>query len=310
METLAACPLCGKGELREAGAKPDYVTAKVFHVQSCAACGLGFVNPRPDPDEIKDYYPSYYSWQEKPSPGFANRLEKIYRFQALRYEIRGFRTFTGLPSGAVLDVGCGAGDRLAVLEEAGYKPHGIEMGGAVDAAIASGRWKITKGTVFSADYPAGSFDAVSFFNVLEHIHSPLEALKRARAWLKPGGSLVVQLPNRRCWQHRLFGVRWAAADVPRDLFYFDTETLRILLGQAGFTVTHIDHASHILHPPTWVLSLFPGLDPRQVWARERPLANLLKRVAWGLCTLALGPLAKLEGWMGRGALITAYARST
>ncbi|HKP98390.1 MAG TPA: class I SAM-dependent methyltransferase [Fibrobacteria bacterium] len=308
METLAACPLCGSPELRGDGEKRDYVSGKSFRVQTCLACGLGFVNPRPDPEEIKAYYPSYYSWREDGSAGLANRLEKFYRYQSLRYETARLRAFTRLASGETLDVGCGSGDRLAVLEEAGFTPHGVEMGGAVEAALASGRWGITKGTVFSADFPPGKFSAVTFYNVIEHIHAPGEALRRARRWLKTDGALVVQLPNRLCWQARLFGLRWAAVDIPRDLFYFDARTLRSAIEEAGFEVTHIDHASHILHPPTWVLSLFPGLDPRLVWAENKLLKNLLKRAAWAAATAILGPLAKLEGLLGRGALITAYAR--
>jgi SAM-dependent methyltransferase len=182
------------------------------------------------------------------------------------------------------------------------------MGGAADAAIASGRWSITKGTVFSAEFGNGGFSAVTFHNVIEHIHAPVAALRCARTWLKKDGFLVVQLPNRKCWQARLFGLRWAAADVPRDLYYFDTDTLRTAIERAGFDVLRIDHASHILHPPTWVLSLFPGLDPRLVWAEDKPLKNLMKRAAWAMATVLMGPLAKLEGMLGRGALITAYAR--
>lgn len=308
METLSACPLCGSGSLRGEGDKGDYVSGETFRIQSCLGCGLAFVNPRPDPEAIKAYYPSYYSWQEDAGGGWMNRLEKLYRFQSLRYETSRLRAFAGLSSGRILDVGCGAGDRLAALEEAGFAPQGVEMGGAVEAAVASGRWSITRGTVFSADFPEGSFSAVTFYNVIEHIHAPVEAMKRARKWLRRGGTLVVQLPNRRSWQARIFGLRWSSADVPRDLFYFDEATLRTALEQAGFDVVHVDHASHLLHPPAWVITLFPGLDPRRIWAEERPLGNLLKRVLWAAATLAMGPLAKLEGLLGRGSLITAYAR--
>lgn len=308
VETLDACPLCGKGRLAAWGERRDYVSGQVFRAQTCGDCGLGFVNPRPGPAEIGAYYPPYYSWQEDEGGGLANRLEKFYRFQSLRYETSRMLAFSGVVSGEALDVGCGSGDRLAVLEEAGFKPSGVEMGGAVEAAMASGRWGITRGTVFSAEFAPERFTAVTFYNVIEHIHAPVEALRRARGWLKPDGALVVQLPNRRCWQSRLFGLRWAAADVPRDLYYFDTATLRSAIEQAGFEVIRIDHASHILHPPTWVLSVFPGLDPRLIWAENRPVKNLLKRIAWAAATAAFGPLAKLEGRLGRGALITAYAR--
>ena len=300
-EALPACPLCGAGDPGTWGSRRDYVSGETFRIRACGRCGLGFVDPRPGPDAIGRYYPPYYAWQEDEAGGVANRLEKFYRFQALRYETRRLSRFTGIATGEALDVGCGSGDRLAILEEAGFRSYGIEMGGAVEKAAAAGRWEIERGTVFSATFPEGKFDLVTFYNVIEHIHEPVEALRRAFAWLKPGGVLAVQLPNRRCWQARLFGARWAAADVPRDLFYFDTETVRTAIESAGFEVTRIDHLPHLLHPPTWVLSLFPGLDPRLVWAERKPLRNLAKRIAWACATLAFGPLAWLEGLAGRGA---------
>ena len=264
METLAACPLCGNKSPSSLGEKRDYVTGRAFRVQACPQCGLGFVNPRPDPEEIKDYYPSYYSWQEDSSGGFVNRLEKFYRFQSLRFETTRLRAFSGLRTGAVLDVGCGSGDRLAALEEAGFAPHGIEMGSAAEKAIASKRWPIVSGTVFSAQFPTGTFSAVTFYNVIEHIHQPVEAMKRARTWLKPNGVLVVQLPNRRSWQARWCGLRWSSADVPRDLFYFDSRNLCTAMAQAGFELLRIDHVPHLLHPPDTVLLVHVGRAANQV----------------------------------------------
>lgn len=308
METLTACPHCGGDRLRAEGTKKDYVTGRSFGMQTCMACGLGMVNPRPDPAEIAEYYPSYYSWQEDGGGGFMNRLEKFYRFQSLRYEVGKIKPATGLASGSVLDVGCGSGDRLCVFEEKGYLPQGVELTGSAAAAIASGRWNIIQGTVFTADFPEKSFDAISLYNVLEHLHSPLQALQRCRSWLKDSGILVIQVPNRLSWQAKLFGLRWAAADIPRDLFYFDAGTLGAILSRAGYRLVKVDHGNHPLHPPTLVLSLFPGLDPRLVWAQDKPVVNLLKRAAWAAATLSLGWLTVLEGWFGRGALITVYAR--
>ncbi len=308
LETLTSCPLCGATESVDLGRKRDAHSGETFTVQACHACGLGYVNPRPDTAAIGRYYSEHYSWQEEADPGFANRLEKFYRFQLLHYECRRLRRFSGKRNGTVLDVGCGSGDRLTALATAGFSPSGLESGGAVDGAVGSARWPIQKVSLDAAEYPPRSFDLITLYNVLEHLHAPSRAVAKVRHWLKPGGVLVVQVPNRRSWQAGLFGLRWAAVDVPRDLYYFDPKLLRRLLEEQGFRVEALDFRPHLLHPPTWVLSLFPGLDPRSVWASQRPWVNLAKRVLWGCATLALGPLGWLEAALGRGASMTAYAR--
>src|SRR5205085_9492401 len=86
--------------------------------------------------------------------------------------------------------------------------------------------RVHQGTLHDQPWPPGFFQLVTFQHALEHIVDPLDALRRARALLAPGGLLVVAVPNWSCWQRRfLFVNRWFALDLPRHQQHFSVEAL-------------------------------------------------------------------------------------
>jgi hypothetical protein len=87
------------------------------------------------------------------------------------------------------------------------------------------------------------------------------------------------------------------------------KTLSSLLKNVGFTLMNLDHFMNWWHPPTLVISLFPGLDPQRAWQKERKRrSSLAQRVAWIFCTLMVGPFTYFESLTKRGAIVTIYAR--
>jgi hypothetical protein len=125
--------------------------------------------------------------------------------------------------------------------------------------------------------------------------------------LKKGGFLIIQVPNRDSLQCKFFKKRWAAFDVPRDLYYFRTETISSLLKKIGFKILKIDHFMNWWHPPTLVISLFPSLDPQKAWGEERRgRVTIFQRMLWVLMTLMASPLTRLESWAKHGAVLTYY----
>ncbi len=313
MET-ADCILCrvpGEPRLRKADKFPPHET---FQVVRCPSCGLGWVSPRPGPDEIGAYYPDTYSWKPETdgAEGLVHRAERAYRFHNLRFETRHLLRHTDLaPGDAVLDVGCGSGDRLLVMRDAGLEPAGVELTAAADYAREHLGLDVVRGTLAGADLEAGRFRGVTLYNVLEHIHDPRALLAEARRVLAPGGWLAVQVPNVASCQARLFGRRWAALDVPRDLFYWTPPLLRRLMAEEGFAGARTAHRTSFLHPPTAAISLAPAVDPQRFWQDEAGgggAGALARRVGWGLLTLAAAPAVWLESVLGRSAIPTTYAR--
>jgi SAM-dependent methyltransferase len=309
----ATCILCsnpGEPLFEKADKFPPH---ERFRVVRCPECGLAWVSPRPGPDEVGRYYPETYSW--KPESGDESavyRLERWYRFHNLRFETRQLVRATDLAAGdAVLDVGCGSGDRLLVMKEAGLVPAGIEITAAADYARERLGLDVRRGTLESARFEDGRFRAVTLYNVLEHVHDPRSVLAEARRVLAAGGWLAVQAPNARSGQARLFGRRWAALDVPRDLWYYTPPLLGRLLEGAGFRVERVVHRTSFWHPPTAAISLVPWSDPQRFWSAEARggiVGGLVRRAVWAAVTLAAAPAVWLESALGLSAIPTMLAR--
>lgn len=89
-------------------------------------------------------------------------------------------------------------------------------------------------TIAGACLERGSFDVVTMNHVIEHLADPIGDLRRVRAWLKRGGTLVVTTPNLSGLCHRIWGRAWQHLDPPRHLFIFTEPSLRRVFGAAGF----------------------------------------------------------------------------
>ena len=316
MET-AVCCMCGSAKQRELFKKKEKfgITKEFFTVVSCADCGFFYVSPRPLEAEIALFYPETYSWKESTGESSLlsraiNGIEKLYRFHLLKYEVSKVKRFTKIREGRILDVGCGSGDRLLVFRNQGYDAYGVEISSAALYAKEKLNLKVFKGDVSSAGFQDNFFDIITLYNVLEHLHDPRRLLREAKRILKDKGFLVIEVPNTASLQFNIFKKRWAAFDVPRDLSYFSPKHLENLLAQEGFRVENIDYYSSWWHPPTFTLSLFPGLDPQFSWKGSYPfIKSMAARFAWAIITVMIAPVfVFFEAVIKRSALITVYAK--
>jgi SAM-dependent methyltransferase len=310
------CNLCGADNASPLFRKKDKlkISGEEFGVVKCRRCGLLYLNPRPGQGGIARFYPDRYSWKEglearSSLTRLVRGMEKRYRYNLLKGEATKVIQFAERPAGKLLDVGCGTGDRLDVFRSFGFETFGVEISGSADYAAGIMKLDVRKGDLFEARFPDAFFDVITLYHVLEHTHDPFSVCKEIARILKKDGRLVIQVPNVDSWQCRILRKRWAAFDVPRDLYYFSPKILQALLAKAGFEVVNTDHFMNWWHPPTLVISLFPSLDPQKAWEQEgKGRTTLLQRIFWILCTLVAGPLTQVESLMGRGAIVTYYAR--
>jgi len=281
-----------------------------FHVVRCRRCGLVYVNPRPGPEEIAGFYPETYSWKETLAAEsaltqFIRTLEKKYRYHLLHYEVSKVLRTTGKQSGKVLDVGCGAGDRLDIFRQRNFEVYGVEISQAATYAREHLGLDVKQGDIFDAAYPDSFFDIITLHNVLEHTHDPAKVLAELSRIVKEDGFIIIQVPNIHCLQYKLFGKRWAAVDVPRDLYYFSEMSLRAMLQQTGLEIRHVDHFHNWWHPPTLVISLWPALDPQFAWRSEASRSSAyFRRLLWGALTCTVSVFTLFESLLGRGAIMT------
>jgi 2-polyprenyl-3-methyl-5-hydroxy-6-metoxy-1,4-benzoquinol methylase len=146
--------------------------------------------------------------------------------------------------GRLLDVGCGYGEFVKLMRERGVDAVGVEPN------VAQARFCADQGVpcindVLERDIaPAGSFDVVTLFQVLEHLPNPKAALGTVYSLLKPGGMIIVQVPSYHNPRILLYGAVKIKRLVKRDfieshLFYFTPQTLYAFVTSAGFDVVRL-----------------------------------------------------------------------
>jgi SAM-dependent methyltransferase len=272
----------------------------------CASCGTAvtLADAPPEVHEIGAYAPG------------TPRLHRLARpilsaFDAQRLAI----LRRAVPAGSTLvDVGAGRGRFVAAATRAGYRASGIEPSDrGVQAARGLGV-EVIQASIEDAEIAPCSRDAVTLWHVLEHLDEPGLALQRIAGWLRPGGILLVGVPNLASIQARVGGARWYHLDVPRHRIHFTPAGLTALLEQSGFSVRSADHVL-LEHNPFGFWQSFVSRFTR----RPSYLYNLLKRNAsWRsrdlpitLAALPLGPLAALAelaaGLARRGGTIAVLA---
>ncbi len=241
------CPLCHGNDHRVYAVARDRLhgTPGVYRYVRCA-CGLVFQNPRVVVDDLTLLYPKseYAPHQPIEEVGVsavrrrARTLPGVGRFVRETESIVaiGDRVAEGLPAKARwLDVGCGNGAYLSGLR-ADYDLQlvGVDFAPAAVAAARAAGLDVHEGTVHAVPLPPGSCDVASMWWTLEHVHEPHAEIARVAELLKPGGVLLVSVPNVASANARLFGRRWHHLDPPRHLTLWTPSTLDRLLGERGF----------------------------------------------------------------------------
>ena len=264
---MTPCLVCAAEQARAVFAIEGLAT-RVF---VCTRCGLGRLHPMPDLEQVGSFYPSEYYGE--PGGKFQGLVERLVRWVGERHIAFLSRN---LRSGArVLDLGCGRGVILGALADRGFEVHGVEI--SLEAARgADPRAEIRIAPrLADAGYPAAHFDEVVIWHVLEHLHDPKGALLEANRILRPGGRLVVAVPNLSSLQARWAGAAWFHLDLPRHLWHFPLASLRRLLSDCGFEIQSEHHFSLRQNPFGWVqsaLNRVPGLP-------QNGLYTLLQRRA-------------------------------
>lgn len=240
------CPVCGSDFTRPWLAKNGYDHGR------CNACGHGFVFPVPPSADINTYYQSLdaglssdCSWQTE-----AGHKRQLWGHLLQRVEHNSGR-------GPLLDLGCGGGQFLQLAAECGWSdacgvepsPKAVRIArSAVSVPIHEGSWK-------DINLAPGSFAAIALLDVLEHDVDPVGLLAHGLALLRPGGSLMITVPNIHGLSLRCFGKEACVVIPPEHLSYFTAKSLRLMLLKAGYAMPHTTTCD--LYLKEW-LRLLPG----------------------------------------------------
>ena len=281
-------------------------TTKSFLVVECVKCKFLRLFPRPSGEELSGYYPSGYWFQPHDA---ASQAAEIYRRLVLTDHVQFVESALRRSklAGPVLDVGPSGGLLARLLRDRGRKVVGLDNSQeAADIAWRINGVPVVAGDLLQAPFAEGSFAMVTMFHVLEHVEQPGAFLEAARRLLRPGGRLIVQVPNAASWQFLILGEAWNGLDVPRHLWNFRDSDLEWLLRDRGFNVVRRKHFSLRDNPAGLATSLIPSLDPMSRRIRQVPESTtvaLLKNLAYLALTVACLPFAALEAVCRAGSTI-------
>ena len=251
---------------------------------ACDACGAATTYPPPDDAELEAAYSGWYRPAAGRFAGGGDRLLRRSRATLAR------RLDERAPAGPVLDVGCGEGALLDALHARGREAVGLERN--------SSRSDVRAREVTEFGERAGEWAAVVFWHSLEHLREPAAALERASELLRPGGLLVVAIPNRASWQARLLGPRWFGLDVPRHLVHLPAWAVVEFLRSRGLRIERVSYWRGGQVMFGWlqgVVGALPGRPDlydaiRQPDARSRELGPA-RRIATVAAGVVLAPVA-------------------
>jgi SAM-dependent methyltransferase len=244
-----SCHLCSGAD------EVTYLEARGYRIAQCRNCGLWFVNPQPTVEELRQFYATY-------DDGEQWRKAEEHFSRGVRKAIKRIK-----PSGAVLDVGCGSGNFLRYMKEAGFSVVGIEPSeSGSQFARDEHSIEIYHGMIedYLEAHGARKFDVITLLNVLEHLTRPARTLLQLRQVLVPDGLLALVVPDARF--HDLLGrlrrfagckdAYWlerpksflSGFKLPDHMCSFQPRTIASLLQRCGYRVVGLGNAPVVLNP--------------------------------------------------------------
>ena len=247
------CPCCGSASIHSVlTAKDHTVSGKFFSIWECADCTLRFTQDVPASDAIGKFYKSEdYISHTNTSTGLINRLYQIVRKRTLRQKRSLVSQINGGKKGRLLDVGSGTGSFVKEMQEFGWQAIGLEP----DADARQVAKEMFNCELKDIDglftLSPNSFDVITLWHVLEHVHDLQIYLLQLKTLLRQDGRLVIAVPNYTCFDASVYREHWAAYDVPRHLYHFSPLSMQLLIEKMGMKL--------IEQKPMWFDSFYVSL---------------------------------------------------
>lgn len=232
------CPICNSTDISTVLSVKDFtVSGETFPVAACAVCTLRFTQNVPDAASIGPYYKSEdYISHTNTSKGLINGLYQFVRRRTLKAKRKLVQKTTGLSRGRLLDVGSGVGSFASEMKQNGWDVTGLEPD--EDArAVAKKEYGLDLQPIDQLyALPPNSFDAITLWHVMEHVHDLQRYVQQLRTLLKENGKLFIAVPNYTAKDADIYKEYWAAWDVPRHLYHFSPLSVQKLMESNGLKI--------------------------------------------------------------------------
>jgi 2-polyprenyl-3-methyl-5-hydroxy-6-metoxy-1,4-benzoquinol methylase len=222
--------------------------------------------------EPPTYEEAYFEGDKLQAGGYGDYTAQAgWRLEKAARQVRELRERTGVRAGRVLDVGSGYGFFRVALGEAGYEHDGLEVSEFARRVAAGSYGLQTYGGTLEEHWAAweSHYDAVTLFDLIEHLADPGRFLAQVASVLRPDGVLGVKTPNLDCPEGEVFGPHYHSLK-REHLSFFSADSLTAAAQAAGLEPVHVTTTSHLLVG-------FVGPEQTRTWERQLRGADL---VAW------------------------------
>ena len=231
-----SCPVCGGNKFSPFLTCTDFfVSEEEFKIKQCSNCGFKITEEIEDEQNIGHYYQSEkYISHSNTTKGFVNSIYHRIRKYMLGRKRRLVEKSAAIRKGNLLDVGTGTGFFLNEMREYGWQVTGVEK--SEDARkFAKSEFDLNNlPTEELFELKETSYDVVSLWHVLEHIHQLDVNMEQFSKLLKKDGKLIIAVPNHHSYDAKHYKQFWAAYDVPRHIWHFAPEQMEAFGKKHGF----------------------------------------------------------------------------
>jgi 2-polyprenyl-3-methyl-5-hydroxy-6-metoxy-1,4-benzoquinol methylase len=248
-------------------------------IRSCISCGLARTVGWTQPSDAQDYL-------------IADDAREQLRIRYFKHLFRKY--LCTVPPGRALDVGCARGEFVRVLARQGWTAHGID---------AYHEFPADNQRFFRASLAsfatAERYDLLTMIHTFEHIADPMGALEQAKQLLRPGGALLIVVPNFGGLWARQLGRRWDMLNPEHHIFHYTVAGLRNVLQRSGFFIKATHTYSGFYAPSPWQTMLAERKFYERGFGAYQPFRSLIFRAN----TWAKPILNRIVDWRNDGAEI-------
>ena len=247
------CPACGSADISFVlKAKDETVSHEYFEIWECNNCTLRFTQNIPNEKNIGKYYQSSaYISHSNSSKGVVNKLYHNVRSITLQSKRKLVEKSSGKKAGRLLDIGAGTGAFASTMKKAGWNVTGLEPDETA-RTNAKRDFDIELQSIENLfSLQPNTFDVVTLWHVLEHVHKLHIYLDTFYSLLADNGTLIIAVPNYTSYDAKAYSANWAAYDVPRHLYHFSPQSMNTLLKAHQFELMQ--------QKPMWFDSFYVSL---------------------------------------------------
>ncbi len=235
----SVCVVCDNKDVKFLFKVRDhFLSGETFSLFKCNSCGLISTFPAPDENHVASYYKSekYISHSSSPASFFEFLYQGVRHFTLNR---KAKLTLKYAHGKKLLDIGCATGEYLQTCRKKGFEVFGIEPNQKAREIAFTNHGLIIEDLDGLNTFKPGTFDAISMWHVLEHVHDINERMIQLNRLLKEDGVAIIALPNSESYDAAHYKEIWAAYDVPRHLYHFNKSAFKTLAEKHEFKVRNI-----------------------------------------------------------------------